>query len=201
MTITKLTHTPAPAMVPISGGQVDCELDLVARHELSNHFRLERVLTSRPGAVTYAAVEIDRKRPVVLRVRDRAGLAAIGALDGLQQALSEVAALKHPNIVPLYRFGVSRHTVWWSGQLVRGRTLGEVVSAEGPLSLDRAIAIGNQIASGLLEAHDCGVAHGDVNLSNVLLRDANWAVIKDFVVLPESGSGRGTPRPPACRRP
>jgi hypothetical protein len=57
-------------------GSANADLDTHARLELESELRIDRLLAERPGALTYLAHETDRKRPVVLRVRDRKTLEA-----------------------------------------------------------------------------------------------------------------------------
>jgi serine/threonine-protein kinase len=162
-------------------GSTNADLDSNARLDLGAELRIERVLAERPGAITYLAHEIVRKRPVVVRVRDRKPLEAAGLLDTLEASLAEVAALRHQSIVPIYDFGLGEHTVWWTSQFVHGQSLEDLIRSEGRLPLDRTIRLAGRVADALLHAHDRGVAHGDVSPSQLLLRTSDWVVVKDFV--------------------
>ncbi len=162
-------------------GSANADLDSLARLDLGSEFRIDRVLAERPGALTYLAHETERKRPVVLRVRDKKALEAAGLLDALEGSLAEVAALGHQSIVPIYGFGLGEHTVWWTSQFVHAQSLADLVRSEGRLPLERTIRIAGRVADALLHAHDRGVAHGDVSPTNLLIRTADWVVVKDFV--------------------
>ena len=54
-------------------------------------------------------------------------------------------------------------------ELVRGRTLRELIDSEGPLKPLRAIAIAKQIAAGLGAAHARGIIHRDLKPDNVFI--------------------------------
>ncbi|GAC1565990.1 MAG: hypothetical protein NVS3B14_05660 [Ktedonobacteraceae bacterium] len=54
------------------------------------------------------------------------------------------------------------------------------VLQEGPLSLEYAGELLQQIVSGLQYAHDQGVIHRDIKPSNILLRDDHYAYLADF---------------------
>ena len=56
-------------------------------------------------------------------------------------------------------------------ELVRGRTLAEVIRAEAPLTPRRAARIAERIAEALAFAHARGVVHRDVAPGNVMLTD------------------------------
>jgi serine/threonine-protein kinase len=162
-------------------GNANAELDSMTRLELEPAVTIERVLAERPGALTYLAHETGAKRQVVLRVREKGPLEEAGLLEVLQTTLAEVAALKHPSIVPVYGFGVTEHTVWWTSQFVHAPSLADVLRSDGRLSLDRTIRLAARVADALRLAHDRGLAHGEVSACNLLLRNPDWVVLKDFV--------------------
>src|SRR5919106_212088 len=52
--------------------------------------------------------------------------------------------------------------------------------ARGPMSVDDALPIARQIASGLEAAHECGIVHRDLKPANVKIRPDGTAKILDF---------------------
>jgi serine/threonine-protein kinase len=167
------------ALNEAGGDRVD--LNLLARLDLGSKLRFDRQLVDAPATVTYLAHEKRKRRPVLLRVVDRLAVEDAGALDALQTNLSEAAALEHPGIVPLYDFGVTEHTVWWTSQFVDAPSLADVIRSEGRLRMDRVLRIAKRVADALLHAHDHGLAHGGLTPEAVLIRADDWAVVADFV--------------------
>jgi serine/threonine-protein kinase len=157
------------------------DLDPIARLDLGSRLRFDRLIAAAPGALSYLAQEKRRRRPVLLRVIDRQALEEAGTVDALQTSLSEVAALEHLGIVPLYDFGLTAHTVWWTSQFIDTPTLTDVIRAEGALRLDRVLRIAKRVADALVYAHDHGVAHGGVTPETLLIRADDWAVVTDFI--------------------
>ncbi len=82
-----------------------------------------------------------------------------------------VAKVKHPNIVEVYDVSSEddeeRYLVV---ELVRGKTLRQVLAGPGRLPPELAAAIGIEICSGLSHAHRQGVIHRDVKPENVLIQ-------------------------------
>ena len=133
----------------------------------------------------------------------------VGLLPGesapdLQRALREArssAALSHRNVVSIYDAIEEGDHIWLVMEYVPGRTLSEMMSAEGPLSPARVARIGAQVAEGLAAAHERGTVHRDVKPGNVLVTDDDTAKIADFGIarttgdqtLTQSGMVFGTP--------
>ena len=65
-------------------------------------------------------------------------------------------------------------------ELVRARTLSQVVREDGPLSPTRTARVGLAVLAALEAAHAVGVLHRDVKPGNVLVRDDGRVVLTDF---------------------
>jgi len=120
------------------------------------------------------------------------------------RALAEArnaARLHHPNIVSVHDVLSDEDRVWIVMALVVGRSLQEVVEADGPLDAMRAAQIGLGLLDALDAAHAAGVVHRDVKPSNVLLPDAGGVMLTDFSIaaaadtagLTQTGVLLGTP--------
>jgi hypothetical protein len=96
------------------------------------------------------------------------------------------ARLAHPGIVALYESGRDAEAVYLVSELVRGRTLGELM-AEGALSDRDVLRVGVALCDALGHAHGRGVVHRDVKPGNVMIPDrphdgAGVAKLTDFGV-------------------
>ncbi|WP_203983500.1 serine/threonine-protein kinase [Sphaerisporangium rufum] len=109
--------------------------------------------------------------------------------------------LDHPSVVVVHDVVEEDGRPWIVMQLVRSRSLGEVIRTDGPLSPARAAAVGTRVLSALRAAHAAGVLHRDVKPENVLLAGEDRVVLTDFGIatLPEetaltaTGELSGTP--------
>jgi serine/threonine protein kinase/tetratricopeptide (TPR) repeat protein len=86
-----------------------------------------------------------------------------------------VAALNHPNICTVFDVGPNYMVM----ELVEGVTLAERIRT-GRIPVDEALAIAEQIASGLEAAHEKGVVHRDLKPANIMIRPDGVVKILDF---------------------
>ncbi|MFD0746490.1 serine/threonine-protein kinase [Phytohabitans flavus] len=91
-----------------------------------------------------------------------------------------IAQLDHRNIVRVLDVVVSDGDPWIVMEYVEARSLADALAAEGPMSPQRAAAVGLDILAALDAAHQAGVLHRDVKPANVLLATDGRAVLTDF---------------------
>jgi len=96
-----------------------------------------------------------------------------------------VAALEHPHVVPVYDYWREPGRAYVVTRCLRGGSLHELMDRSDGLSSERATRILEQVASALSTAHRRGVAHGDLQPSNVLFDEEGNAYLTDFSI----GSG------------
>ncbi|MEW2354448.1 protein kinase [Spirillospora sp. NPDC029432] len=111
------------------------------------------------------------------------------------------ARLRHPGIVTVYdRVPGEDGRPWIVMELVQGRSLEELLKAEGPLPPQQVARIGLQVLDALRAAHQAGITHRDIKPANVLLED-DRVILTDFGIaavegdatLTGTGSVLGTP--------
>jgi hypothetical protein len=92
--------------------------------------------------------------------------------------------VRHPNVVMVY--GADRRDGWlgvWM-ELVRGRTLEEVLRESGPLDEQEAALVGVDVCNALAAVHGAGVVHRDIKAQNVMREEGGRHLLMDF------GTGR-----------
>ena len=111
-----------------------------------------------------------------------------------------VAALNHPNILPIIDFGQQDEHTYIVMKCVSGGTLSDRLKQ--PIDVLTTARIIKQVAAALDHAHSRGILHRDIKPSNVLLDDNEWAQLADFGLakilagdqfLTSSGISLGTP--------
>ncbi|WP_170212846.1 serine/threonine protein kinase [Catellatospora citrea] len=91
-----------------------------------------------------------------------------------------VAQLSHPNVIQVYDVIPHQGEPWIVMELVRARSLHQVLAADGPISVQRAADIGLALLGALSAAHRAGILHRDVKPANVLLADDGRVLLTDF---------------------
>lgn len=95
---------------------------------------------------------------------------------------SEISgAFEHPNIVPVLESGVVDGLLYLTMPYVKGGTLRERLTRDGPLGVDEALCVISEVGAGLACAHEAGFLHRDIKPSNIILATSG-AVLADFGV-------------------
>jgi len=107
------------------------------------------------------------------------------------------ASLNHPAIVSVYDTGEERGATgetlpYIVMEFVNGRTLKEVLAAEGRLMPRRALEITAEIAAALEFSHRHGIIHRDIKPGNVMLTQTGQVKVMDFGIARALASGATT---------
>jgi len=107
------------------------------------------------------------------------------------------ASLNHPAIVSVYDTGEERGATgetlpYIVMEFVNGRTLKEVLAAEGRLMPRRALEITAEIAAALEFSHRHGIIHRDIKPGNVMLTQTGQVKVMDFGIARALASGAST---------
>ena len=145
---------------------------------------LEKIGEGAFGEV-YRARDPWLKRDVALKLL-KSSVAHRVSPDRMIREGQTLARVKHANVVTVY--GADRHDgrAGLSMELVRGRTLGQILAVQGPFSASEATMIGRDLCRALSAVHAAGLIHGDVKAQNVMRESGGRLLLMDF------GSG-GTP--------
>ncbi|MER7281734.1 Stk1 family PASTA domain-containing Ser/Thr kinase [Dactylosporangium sp. NPDC000244] len=107
------------------------------------------------------------------------------------------ASLNHPAIVAVYDTGEERGPAgeelpYIVMEFVNGRTLKEVLAAEGRLMPRRALEITADICAALEFSHRHGIIHRDIKPGNVMLTQTGQVKVMDFGIARALASGATT---------
>jgi len=90
------------------------------------------------------------------------------------------ASLSHPNLVNIYDVGQQGDCYYIVMEYVQGQTLKELIEAEAPLPVEKAVDIAIMICDGLHYAHEKGIIHRDIKPQNILITDFGIVKVADF---------------------
>jgi Tol biopolymer transport system component len=97
-----------------------------------------------------------------------------------EQEARAAAALNHPNIVAVYRFGTTDgRTPYVITELLQGQTLRERLE-QGAIPVRKTVDCALHMARGLAAAHDRGIVHRDLKPENIFLTRDGLVKILDF---------------------
>jgi len=89
------------------------------------------------------------------------------------------SSLQHPNIVTIFDIGSDGPLTYLAMDLVRGRTLDQVIQ-EGGLRVRDAIRYAAEMADALSAAHAAGIVHRDLKPANIMIAATGHVKILDF---------------------
>ncbi|MEW1842301.1 serine/threonine-protein kinase [Nonomuraea angiospora] len=112
--------------------------------------------------------------PNVLDEELRAELCARTEREGRATAM-----VAHPSVITVFDVVTEDDRPWIVMELLRAKSLEQLIQEQGPLHPRRAAEIGRQILGALRAVHAKGILHRDVKPSNVLVTE-DRAVLTDF---------------------
>jgi beta-lactam-binding protein with PASTA domain/predicted Ser/Thr protein kinase len=149
-------------------------------HVLDARYRVLSHLADGGMASVYLALDTRLDREVAIKVM-RPGLAQDEAfVSRFRREARSAARLSHPNVVAVYDQGEDDGHVFLAMEYVPGKTLREVIQAEGPLTPRAALDILEPVLQALAAAHAAGIIHRDVKPENVILREDGTVKVADF---------------------
>jgi serine/threonine-protein kinase len=143
-------------------------------------YEVESVVGLGGIGILYRARQLRLDRPVALKLVEPTIARDPVIRERLRREARTVAALDHPNVVPLYEAGEEDGTVFIATRWVEGTELGTLIHEGGPLEPARAARIAAQIADALEVAGEKGLVHRDVKPSNVIVTSEDHVYLTDF---------------------
>ncbi len=125
------------------------------------------------------------------------------AVEGLARFKREAQAagrLTHPNIVGVFDYGETETLAYIVMEFVEGRSLKDMLGAEGRMAAPDAVRLMQDVLAGLAYSHGRGVVHRDIKPANVMVTAEGQAKVADFGIarlesssMTQAGTVMGTP--------
>lgn len=155
---------------------------------LGGKYKITKRLGQGGMAEVYMAHQENLDRPVAIKLMHHFLVQEQDFLHRFKREARAMAAMNHPNIVGVYDFDVyGENTYYLVMEYIAGGTLKdrlkELAEAGKRMPLDRAMAIGQQVADALDYAHSRNMIHRDVKPANIMINDRGQAVLTDFGIV------------------
>ncbi|MGF1509192.1 MAG: protein kinase [Myxococcota bacterium] len=141
------------------------------------------------------SVYIANQRPIDRKVAVKVLLGKLAedeiSVRRFEQEARAISRMQHPNTVTIYDFGRTEddqgtERLYIVMEYLKGRTLTQVLRADGQLAGPRASRIVRQVCASLADAHGAGIVHRDLKPDNIFLTevgsDRDWVKVLDFGV-------------------
>lgn len=156
---------------------------LAGRYEL-----LEKVGEGGMARV-YRGRDLLLKRTVAVKILKDQMTGSADFVRRFRREAQAAAGLSHTNIVNVYDVGEEDDTYFIVMEYVDGNNLKQYIREKGYLSPAEAVAIAQQIAAALVQAHGAGVIHRDIKPQNILFSRDGKVKVTDFgIALAADGS-------------
>src|SRR4029077_10100746 len=132
------------------------------------HYRIIKQLGAGGMGEVYLALDTKLDRKVAIKVLLPDSLAEANLKKRLLKEAQAAAKLDHPNICAVYDVSEADSLTFIVMQYIAGESLAEKMLRQ-PLELSTALAIAEQAAEGLAEAHRQGIVHRDLKPQNIMI--------------------------------
>ena len=157
------------------------------------HYRIVELLGSGAMGTVHVAVDTFIERAVAIKSLRAELTRDPDFVSRFRAEAASLARLNHPNIATLYTPLLEGSDLYMVMELVRGRSLDEILRERGkPLGVKESLAIIAQAADGLAYAHEVGVIHRDIKPANLMIANDGRVKIMDFGIARVRGSVRLT---------
>lgn len=156
---------------------------------IKERFRIDSLIAYGGMARVYKGTDLTLARTVAVKVLSEDLAKDPNFLLRFRREAQAAASLTHPNIVGVYDTGAEAGIHYIVMEYVEGSTLQEILADEGPLSPERAAAIGADVARALAEAHKKGIVHRDVKPGNIMVAKNGFVKVMDFGIAKAATSG------------
>lgn len=160
-----------------------------ARPRIGRYVLLRKLGSGGQGTV-YLARDDALEREVALKLVHADALTGLPAADALPDEARMAARMQHPNIVAIHDVGLFSKRPYLVFEYVPGRTMREVVAAEGAIRVGRALALMRPVLEAVAHAHERGVLHLDLTPGNVMLGAREVPRVMDFGLARLAGAVR-----------
>jgi serine/threonine-protein kinase len=150
------------------------------RNALAPRYDVNRQIGRGAMATVFYAADRELDREVAIKVL-RPEFAAAVEVERFHREIRFLATLQHPNILPVLDSGVSKRLLFFSMPFAAGPTLRQRMDECGPLPIDEACRVIEEIAAAMDHAHERNIIHRDIKPENIVFHE-DQTLVCDFGV-------------------
>src|ERR1700683_361939 len=153
--------------------------DLVSGTHLGHYVISEKIAQGGMGTV-FKALEPALERYVAIKVLRPEYASNANYVQYFQEEARAVAALRHPNIMPIFFIGQEGNVVFFSMAYIEGETFDDWIDTKRWVNEEQARWFLSHAVAALHSAHKANIVHLDIKPANFLVDRANNIMLTDF---------------------
>jgi serine/threonine-protein kinase len=163
---------------------------------LDGRYRIDGLLGEGGMGVVYLGRHMAMDKKVAIKILRTEFACRADTKARFRQEARAASSVENPHIVDVSDFGsLPDGSTYLVMEYLDGVPLSTLTRNDEPIALDKAIAIGRQIADGLAEVHDRGIVHRDLKPDNIFLVKEGGQ--EDFVKILDFGIAKVLESPEA----
>jgi serine/threonine protein kinase len=177
-------YSDTSTLCPIDAAVLKRDEDPLIGHTLAGKYSVEALIKHGGMGAVYRGKHVLMDKTVAIKVLRPSLALDHDVVARFSREAKAASRISHPHAVNVTDFGEDENgVVFLVMEYLDGRTLKEIIKAEGAFALDRTVEIVRQVAGALDAAHQQGVIHRDLKSDNIMLSQTNggeWAKVLDF---------------------
>jgi eukaryotic-like serine/threonine-protein kinase len=189
MKICTSCGSPVPASderCPKCGSRSDGFTGRLTGITLADKYLIEEPLGAGGMCEVYRARHIAMDKEVAIKILKPELAADPRIAQRFEQEARAASRVRHPHAINVTDYGIGQaNTPFLVMELVEGLTVRELLSRDGPFTIERVVNILHQACGALEVAHTVGVIHRDIKPDNIIISEydgRDWVEVVDFGV-------------------
>ena len=163
-------------------------MPLTLNQMIDSRYVLYRYVASGGMADIYEAHDRILNKPVALKFLKEKSLEDYQAIEQFKNEARYTSIFSHMNIMKIYNVGEFENRPYISYELLKGKSIKEILDNRGNLSFDECLDYMLQILDGMNEVHSRGILHNDLKPDNMILLSDGTIRICDFGIASHASS-------------